>query len=66
LRDKSEKALAQVDVQRMVEQEASGEELTRQLQKKHIETGRGYLAALPGSCRTLRRVFSQSLAAAPI
>jgi hypothetical protein len=34
--------------------------------KNNIETGRGYWAALPGSRRTMRRVFSQSLAAAPL
>ncbi|MDP3017706.1 MAG: hypothetical protein Q8N70_11630, partial [Deltaproteobacteria bacterium] len=34
--------------------------------KNDIETGRGCWAALPGSRRTMRRVFSQSLAAAPL
>jgi len=40
-------------------------EFTHQLQKNDIETGRGGWAALPGSRRTMRRVFSKSLAAAP-
>jgi len=37
-----------------------------QLQKNNIETGRGCWAALPESRRTMRRVFSQNLAAAPL
>jgi len=32
--------------------------------KNNIESGRGWWAASPGSRRTMRRVFSQSLAAA--
>jgi len=40
--------------------------LTRPLEKNNIETGQGYWAALPGSRRTTRRVFSQNLAAAPL
>ena len=38
--------------------------LTHQLQKTISKTGRGCWAALPGSRRTTRRVFSQSLAPA--